>query len=144
MHINGRLDSLQYAAYITRPDTARTASKLSEFLQNPSPKHHRAADQAISYLYGSKTLAIKYSAATNKQSLPYASDAAFADDPTTRRSTEGSLFQIFGGAIDWHSTKQKTVTTSSTEAEFLALSHAVKEAIWWQRFFQSIQLDPAK
>jgi len=52
------------------------------------------------------------------------------------------LFKLFGGPIDWHSTKQKTVTTSSTEAELLALSHAAKETIWWNRLFKEIELDP--
>ena len=71
-----------------------------------------------------------------------ASDAAFADDLATRYSTEGYLFKLFNGPIDWRSTKQKTVTTSSTEAELLALSHAAKDVIWWKRFFSGIkQLD---
>ena len=70
-----------------------------------------------------------------------ASDAAFADDTVTRRSTEGYLFQLFGGAVDWRSTKQHTVTTSSTEAELLALTHATKEALWWKWFFKAILLD---
>ena len=60
----------------------------------------------------------------------------------TRQSTEGYLFQLFGGPIDWRSTKQKTVTTSSTEAELLALTHAAKELYGWQRLFQSITFDP--
>jgi hypothetical protein len=99
-------------------------------------------DRAISYLYGTKTLAIEYSAACNgDQVFTCASDAAYADDSTTRRSTEGYLFQLFRGAIDWRSTKQKTVTTSSTEAELLALTHASKEMLWWKRFFTSIFFD---
>ena len=138
-----KVGSLLYAATITRPDVARTASKLSEFLQNPSPRHLGAVDQAIAYLNDTKTLAIEYSALTNsQQAFVCASDAAFADDPDTRRSTEGYLFKLFGGPIDWHSTKQKTVTTSSTEAELLALTYASKETTWWKRFFQSISLDP--
>ena len=38
--------------------------------------------------------------------------------------------------------KQKTVTTSSTEAEFLALSYAAKEIYWWKCLFRCIQMDP--
>jgi len=111
--------------------SSRTTSKLSEFLQNPSPQHHRAVNQALSYLQKTKTLAIEYSAETNSQQVfVCASDAALADDTVTRRSTEGYLFKLFGGAIDWHSTKQKTVTTSSTEAELRALEHAAKETFW--------------
>jgi antitoxin component of MazEF toxin-antitoxin module len=38
--------------------------------------------------------------------------------------------------------KQKTVTTSSTEAELLALTYATKETIWWRRFFKHIGFNP--
>ena len=48
---------------------------------------------------------------------------------------------LFGGAIDWRASKQKTVTTSSTEAELLALSNAASEMIWWKRVFNDISLD---
>ncbi len=137
-----KVGSILYAATITRPDSARTASRLSESLQNPSPRHHAAADQAISYLYGTKTYAIEFSAATNEADVfGCSSDAAFADDKATKRSTEGFLFKLFGGAIDWRSTKQKTVTTSSTEAELLAVANAAKQLYWWNRFYASIQLD---
>ena len=52
-----------------------------------------------------------------------ASDAAYADNLITRRSTKGSIFQLFGGTIDWQSKKQAIVTTLTTKAELLALSH---------------------
>ena len=81
-----------------------------------------------------KFYAIEFSAdiIDDQQIFACASDTAFADDPATRKSTEGYLFQLFGGSIDWHSTKQKTVTTFSTEAELLSLTHAMKEALWWK------------
>src|SRR5204862_3726582 len=104
-----KVGSILYAAIITRPDAAKTASKLSEFMQNPSPHHHAAADQAITYLYGTKNLAIKFSAgntnevfSSDKKVFIGASDAAYADDSVTRRSSEGYLFHLFGGAVDWH------------------------------------------
>jgi len=135
-----KVGSLLYATTITRPDTARQANKLSEFLTNPSQRHQDAVDRAISYLYGTHTLAIEFSA-SSPEAVACASDAAFADDPVTRYSTEGYLFKLFGGPIDWKSTKQRTVTTSSTEAELLALSHAAKEVLWWKRLFKAVQLE---
>jgi hypothetical protein len=137
-----KVGSLLYAKIITRPDAARTANKLSEFLTNPSARHQEAVDRAISYLYGTGALAIEYSALIDQSAVVCAGDAAFADDPVTRYSTEGYLFKLFNGPIDWRSTKQKTVTTSSTEAELLALSHAAKEVIWWKRLFNTLQFDP--
>jgi hypothetical protein len=59
----------------------------------------------------------------------------------SRKSTEGYLFTLFEGLIDWRSTKQKSVTKLSTEAELLALSHAATELIWWQRFFKEVGFD---
>ena len=56
------------------------------------------------------------------------SDAAFADNPD-RKSSFGYLFKLFGGPIAWKATKQATVTTSSTEAELLAISTASKEVL---------------
>jgi hypothetical protein len=73
--------------------------------------------------------------------LNAASDASFADDVTTRRSTEGKVFQLFGGTIDWSSKKQTTVTTSTTEAEMLSLSHTCAWLLWWGRFFNNLDLN---
>jgi hypothetical protein len=135
------IGSLLYATCITRPDEARASSKLSEFLRNPSPLHDAAARRAIAHLYQTRTLAIEYSGQNvGSQAFTGASDAAFGDDSISRRSTEGYLFTLFGGAIDWRSTKQTLVTKSSTEAELTALSHAGTESIWWSRFFEEIEL----
>ena len=46
--------------------------------------------------------------------------------------------------MDWKSSKQKTITTSSTEAELLALTDAVKEVYHWMRVFRSMHLDLAQ
>jgi hypothetical protein len=128
-----KIGSILYVSTITRPDVAKTASKLSEFLQNSSPRHQAAADQAISYLYGTKSLAIEFSADIDEADIfACSSDAAFADDKETRHSSEGYLFKLFGGAIEWHATKQRAVTTSSTEAELLAVMQAAKELYWWK------------
>ena len=96
-----KVGSILYATVIMRPDVAKTASKLSEFLQNPSPRHHAAADQAISYLYSTKDLAIEFLTDTDKVNIfACSSDAAFADDKKTRHSSEEYLFKLFGSTIE--------------------------------------------
>src|SRR5436853_224758 len=72
------------------------------------------------------------------KALEIASDASFGNYTTIRCSSEGYLFKLFGGPIDWVSVKQKTVTTSTTEAELLALTHAATEALWWNRLFEDV------
>jgi hypothetical protein len=137
----GKIGLIVYPTIITRPDCAFTASKLFEFLQNPSPKHREAADRAIKHLNSTKTHTIKYSYEKLYDCLICASDAAFADNPD-RKSAEGYIFKLFGGPIDWKSQKQKTVTISTTEAELLTLSNAARETYWWMRFFKAIDFNP--
>jgi hypothetical protein len=133
--------SANYAATQTRPDIAKTISKLSTYLTNPSREHRAAADRLLEYLNGTQTLGIEYSGDLNKEVFLASCDAAFGDNADTRRSSDGYLFQLYGGPIDWRASRQKTVTTSSTEAELLSTSVAAKEIVWWGRFFEAIQFD---
>src|SRR6266567_441911 len=128
-----------YIANITRPDTAKTASKLSKFSHNPSPIHDAAVTKAIVYLYQTKTRAIKYSKKDIKNYIfVRASNAAFGDNLVSRKSTKGYLFTLYRGPIDWRLIKQKLVTKFSTEAELLALLYIATKSIWWQRFFKEV------
>jgi hypothetical protein len=136
-----KVGSVIYASIITRPDIAFVAAKLSEFMQNPSPEHMQAIDRVILYLYRTRFLAICYKRNDFEVVLQAASDASFADN-IDRRSSGGFLFKLFGGPIDWSAKKQKTVSTSTTEAELLALSEAAKQLLWWLRFFEAVEFDP--
>ena len=140
-HYQQRVGSINFTAVMSRPDVAFAVSKLAQFLTNPSPEHSSVADRVISYLYCTKTLAIEFTVNKEMEILVCWSDAAFADDTETRRSSDGYLFKLYAGAIDWRAAKQRTVTTSSTEAELLSLSGAARETIWWTRFFKAIDFD---
>jgi hypothetical protein len=123
---------------VSRPDIAYAASVLCQFNSNTSPEHQQQANHVLGYLAQTKHLVIEYS--VNQQvPLQVASDASFADDITTRRSTQGYLMTLFNGPICWQSTKQKTVTTSTTEAELLSLSYTARETIALCRLFSQIQ-----
>ncbi|KAI1559871.1 rve domain containing protein, partial [Pyrenophora tritici-repentis] len=116
-------------------------------------KHVSAAYHVWKYLIGQKRLAIGahgdqssrtiYTGSSlggaGTEPLFYgASDAAFADDLPTRRSSQGYLFMLYGMPIDWKATLQRSVTKSTTEAELLALSTAASELQAWNRLFKHI------
>lgn len=61
------------------------------------------------------------------------SDADWAGDKETRRSTTGYLFKLAGGSISWASKLQASVSLSSTEAEYVAAAAATQEAIYLRR-----------
>ncbi len=48
--------------------------------------------------------------------------------------------RLFGGAVAWRANKQDTVTTSSTEAELLAISQTANDAIYFSRLMQALNL----
>jgi hypothetical protein len=134
--------SAQYATTITRTDVAKATSHLAQFLSNPSPDHLHGINQVISYLYQTKDRAICYHSNTSGlPSVQFFSDASFGDGHD-RRSSEGYLCKIFGGPVDWKAAKQKTVTTSTTEAELLAASEAGKSLCMWLRVFKQVVFDP--
>jgi hypothetical protein len=67
-------------------------------------------------------------------------DADWAGDLDRRRSTSGYVFNLFGGAISWMSKRQAIVALSTTEDEYMAATHARKEAVWLQRLCSGIGL----
>jgi hypothetical protein len=101
------------------------------------------------YLQTTKYYAIEFSDPVNikvetgdEGLLQLSSGVSFADDPETRKSTQGYLMKTFGKPIMWQSSKQKTVTSSTTEAERLSPSHVVREIMGLYRLFKQIQFDP--
>jgi reverse transcriptase-like protein len=138
-----RIGSANFAAVTTRPDIAKACSILAQYLCNPGPEHLRAADRILSYLARTKFYAIEYGLREQEDdetmNHPFCcySDSAFADN-LDRKSSDGYLFTLYGGPVDWKASKQETVTTSSTEAELLALSRTAKELMAWKRLFDRL------
>lgn len=67
-------------------------------------------------------------------------DADWASDTEDRKSVSGFAFFVFGNLVSWSSKKQTTVATSSSEAEYIALSSAVSEAIWLSGILNDLNL----
>ena len=115
---------------ITRPDISKSVSTLSKFLRNPSPVHIAVVNQTLEYLIGTKYLAIEFNRKRkDRRIFVTSSDSAFADNAVTRNSSYRFYFSLFSGVIHYKTVKESTVTTSSTEAELLALSLTIKEFI---------------
>ena len=122
-----KLGTLGYPSNITRPDLAFAASRLARYSKGPSSSHERQVNHSLRYGYLTRDLSIRFS--RDQASLIAAADSSFADDPDTRRSSQGYIFILFGGAVVWKASRQPTVSTSTTEAELLALAEATKERI---------------
>ncbi|CAI7820011.1 unnamed protein product [Closterium sp. NIES-54] len=58
------------------------------------------------------------------------SDASWADDQMTHRSTQGYSFSLGSGSVSWRSTRSSSVLSSSCEAEIYAGAMAAQELRW--------------
>ena len=57
-------------------------------------------------------------------------DSDWVEDKEHRASTGGYVLTLAGGAVSWKTKQQSVVAMSSTEAEYIALSEAMKQAVW--------------
>ncbi|GJV81500.1 hypothetical protein Tco_1517370 [Tanacetum coccineum] len=54
----------------------------------------------------------------------------------------GYVFILNGGAADWKSAKQSIFATSSTEAKYIVVFDASKEAVWVRKFISGLGVVP--
>jgi hypothetical protein len=127
--------SLMHLAVGTRPDIAFAVSTVAQFSADPGLPHWEAVKKIFRYLAGSKKLALTFG--DGKRGLEGFTDADGASQEH-RHAVSGYAFLLDGGAVSWSSKKQELVTLSTTEAEYVAATHAAKEAMWLRRFIQEI------
>ena len=120
--------SLMYAMLGTRPDLAYGVSRVSQYNTAPNQTHWTAVKRIFRYLAGTRNRGLLYRRDGNGSGFTDA-DWGSGED---RRSIGGYAFVLNGAAICWNSKKQATVALSSTEAEYMALTQAVKESLWLQ------------
>jgi hypothetical protein len=131
---------LIFLSSMTRPDMTYTVNKLGRYMHNPSQKHWKAAKHLLRYLNGTQYRGIPYNwDETKEPPLIAYTDSDWGSEPDTRRSTSGSIIIFLGGPIYWESRLQKVVATSSTEAEYIALSEGCRTIIWIRQLLQDLQ-----
>ena len=126
--------SLMYAMLGSRPDIAYAVGTVSKFCNKPNNEHWTAVKRILRYLAGTRDLGILYGSSRSCQGFCDA-DWGSSED---RRSTSGYVYILNGGAISWASRKQSVVALSSTEAEYMALTQAVKEVLWLRSLLTEI------
>lgn len=122
------IGSLMFLSVMTRPDISYSVSYLSQFNNSFNETHWNHAKRILKYLQKTKSFCLKY--VKNSLDLKGFVDADWGSNIIDRRSFTGFCFKLSGAVISWQSSKQKTVALSSTEAEYMALAEASKEALY--------------
>ncbi|KAK6118000.1 hypothetical protein DH2020_048255 [Rehmannia glutinosa] len=126
--------------YLTasKPNITFVVGMVSRYQSNPGPAHWAAVKRILRYLKGTKGLSLCYHGGSLK--LVGYSDADGSADRDERKSTSGYAFLLGGAVITWCSKKQPCIALSTMEAEYIACTSAVQEAIWLRRFLQSLRI----
>ena len=129
--------SIMFLMCATRPDLSFAVGVLARGGANPTEVDKKMACRVLGYIKRTRSVGLKYRKGANLELMGFA-DADRGGDLSDRKSISGVVLTLGGSPISWSSRKQKCVAQSSCEAEYIALSEAVKDVIWTRRLCKGI------
>jgi Reverse transcriptase (RNA-dependent DNA polymerase) len=136
---------LLYLSSNTRPDIQFAVHQVARFSHSPKQSHGQAIKRIIRYLSSTKERGILFEPDL-KAGLDCYVDADFAglygyeddQDPVSVKSRTGFVLTLFGCPIIWSSKLQTEITLSSTAAEYVAFSMAMRELLPMRALLQEL------
>ena len=132
------IGNLLYLAICTRLDIIYPVSKAARKSKNPNMEDWHNVIKIFKYLKGTINYALNFTRDSNIQAF---TDADYAGDLDTRRSTTGFLITIGNTPTSWCSKLQHCVSTSTAEAEYYSLSECCKQAMWYINLLKELKLN---
>lgn len=129
--------SLMYLACTTRPDIMFAVSRLARYFSFYGHEHWKAARTVAKYVSSTKNMLLSYGSIY--EGVVGYTDADWAGDKETRKSTGGFVFTVGGTAFVWNSKRQSIVASSSVESEYIAQARCVKEALWIRKLLKDFE-----
>ena len=117
-----------WIAVCTRPDAAFPVAHPAQYMSNPGRAYWEELKRLARYLITTRNLWVVYG--RTKDGLTGYADADWGSSDDTRHSHAGYAFTFDGGAISWSLKEQNVVALSTTEAEYIGITHALKEVAW--------------
>ena len=145
-HYRSLVGQLNYLTASTRPEIQYAVHQLARFSANPKRSHEVAAKRVIRYLKSTPEKGILLRP-DRKQGLTCYVDADFAGnwssdqalDPRACLSRTGYVIFYANCPITWHSKLQSTIALSTTEAEYVALSTAMRDVIYFMNLIDEMK-----
>ena len=110
-------------------------------MANPSKVHWNAVKWILRYLNGTAGYGILFARQHGDNSMVGYVDSNYAGNIDDRRSATGYVFTLSEGPVCWRSTLQSLVAMYTTEAEYMAVAKAAKEALWLKGLVKELGLN---
>ncbi|XP_040996114.1 uncharacterized mitochondrial protein AtMg00810-like [Juglans microcarpa x Juglans regia] len=120
--------ALQYLI-ITSSDIAHAVNSISQFQHTPTADHFLAGKHILLYVKGTLHFGLTFCPSVVPSTLVAYSDADWAGCPDTHRSTSGHSIYLGDKLVSRSVKKQHTVSRSSYESEYRALTMTATELL---------------
>ncbi|KAF8625115.1 hypothetical protein AX14_011671 [Amanita brunnescens Koide BX004] len=97
--------------------------------------HWAAVKRVFAYLAGTVNLALMFGGTELDLEGYTDADGSMDED---RKAMSGYAFLMDGGVVLWNAKKQEIIALSTTEAEYVAATHAAKEGLWLCTFMNQV------
>ncbi|GAA5936581.1 hypothetical protein JCM1841_002531 [Sporobolomyces salmonicolor] len=152
---------LRYLSCWTRPDIAAAISHVASFVSKPKPAAWTAAKGILHYLKGTRSIGLRYSSSGasavqiealfsfSPPTMPSLltdllvySDTDWAACLDTQRSTTRNIVLLAGSPIDWVIHCQQTVSMSTSQAEYQALTETGGQLVFLRGLLAELGFPP--
>ena len=104
---------------------------------DPQRVHWMAAKHILRYIRFTLEYGLVYEHRGSVQLVGF-TDVDWAGCVEDRKSTSGCCFSNGSGVVSWFKRKQKSITLSSTEAEYMAANVAACEGMWLRKLLSRL------
>jgi len=146
-HYRSAVGKLNYLAQTTRPDIMYAVHQIAKYSSDPRTEHGEAIIYLVHYLKATRHLGLKFIPDASKGFQCYC-DADFSGnwnkefaptDPSTAKSRSGWIIFYANCPVIWASKLQSQVALSTTEAEYIAMSMALRDVIPLMELIKEMQ-----
>ena len=133
MEYRSGVGSLLYLLKHSRPELSNCVRELSKVMDGANKKHQKALYRVIKFVEETKNRKLILEPIRRddlKWEMKAFSDSDFAGDVDLRKSVSGYIIYLCGAPIAWRSKGQKSVSLSSTDAEYMAVSEVAMEILY--------------
>jgi hypothetical protein len=128
----------------TRPDIANAVRESSKVMDGATEAHYKYMLRICKYVVDTDHRKLIFNPKERSDDTAWSMqaycDSDYSGDRDTRKSVSGYLIYFMGCLVAWRSRSQKSVTLSSTEAEYVACSEAATEIVFIRNLLEFLGL----